>query len=471
MSNLVNFDFENISAGIVRLINQPTLLEKFWKEIKPEYFFYGDKSLKIRGLRKILEMIVDRCRKGETAIITTHYIDSLLHQTVDSEDNNEAKTQFRSMVSDPSIIGKSVDEGSFSIFLDFLKATLIIEWSQDFTKNYKNGEIGSAIEGMKDVLPRLESFKEDTVTTLDFEKIEEMFKVAESTLSKPLLLGCPPLDVDIGGFEKQTLTLFITVTNGGKSMMAHHLLRQCVQMELPVHITCVEDRPLSFSRRIISAVTGIEIKKLKEFNTLSPTEKASIREWSRKLAKFVKVDFMYGESISSVHKRKLEYDAERKIKGLDPYVVDIVDYTAHIASKSSGDKKYEQTHTAYSERKDFCLKYDKIAFDFAQINREGNHKNSDAKILTHADLAASYDLSQVCDTIISINRSKAQREIGKATLHVCKGRDGHVGGLYTVVTDFAKARWNMETAVYENPTITNNVVSEGSLIQQSTPVL
>jgi hypothetical protein len=211
----------------------------------------------------------------------------------------------------------------------------------------------------------------------------------------------------------------------------------------------VEDRPKSFARRLIASLTGIEMRKLKLGPAqLTDEELGKVEIARQKMNRFIQVDFVYGESVDSIQKRKLDYDEERRRRGLPPYLVDLIDYTQHVSGRSPGQKKYEQIHAAYSSRKDFALKHDKIVFDFAQINREGLHRLEDeSKPLTHADLAGGFDMSAVCDVIISINRTQQQKLSHAATLFVCKGRDSASAITTHVKTDFGRARWYMEDSV------------------------
>jgi hypothetical protein len=245
----------------------------------------------------------------------------------------------------------------------------------------------------------------------------------------------------------------------------------CIKQKKTAHVTIVEDRPKSFARRLIASITGIPIRRLKnEFHMLTSEENALIAAAKKAIDEYIRVDFIYGESVDAIQKRKLDYDAERKMKGLEPYLVDVMDYTGHIAHLSTGDKKYDQIHRAYSSRKDFALKREKIMFDFAQINREGLKRLEDeSHFLTHADLAGGFDMSAVCDTIISINRTSKQRDVNKATLYVCKGRDESAGAKIEVVTDFARARWHMETATGDlmNTQTRNEVMSQAVAEVQS----
>jgi hypothetical protein len=263
-------------------------------------------------------------------------------------------------------------------------------------------------------------------------------------------IGHEGLDESIGGFERRALHIFIGPTNSGKSMMSHHLIWRSIVQQLNVHIAVVEDRPKSFMRRLIANLTGIEITRLKYAGFrnqphLTLEERNKIESAQNLIRKYVKIDFCYGESITAIHNRKTEYDAERLSKGFKPYDVDIIDYSGHLAANSLGDKMYEKYRNAFAERKDFCLINNKIGFDFAQINREGFRKKEEGKTITHGDLAGAYDLSQVCDNIIVLYRTKDHESDHDITLLITKVKDGILSREgFLVGEEFSKARWLMD---------------------------
>ena len=299
---------------------------------------------------------------------------------------------------------------------------------------------------------------------LNKKELKLLLSILEEAASKKhnyaAYLGCKGLDSQIGGFEKQTLNLFISVTNGGKTMMSHHLIRQCLINRVPAFVACVEDRRDSFIRKIVACYTGIEIWRLKKLQDLTQSERNSIVECMKLMDELIRVEFIYGESVSAIHKASSEYDLDLTLKGKINKipVVHIVDYTGHIAGKASGDKMYEKMRAAYGERKDYALKNHKICFDFAQVNREGSKKLGDSQYLSQTDLAGAFDIAQVCDNIITINRSAQNVTNQTCVLALTKCRDGAVGVKIQVGTDFAKARYNMDDwAPVEAP---SNVMEE-----------
>lgn len=458
------FDFNVICAGLTRLIGDVKLTDRFWEHIDPEYFFFGDKSLKVRGFREILKEYRKVCEAGEIAKMTVTYLKARIRSGFDSEERAEARNLYDWMFSDEEIRKMSIDEGTFGIFLDYIKVLHLLKWSKPFMSDYRDGNIGSAVESMRDLLPKIDQVKIAEDYKFKTADIAAMLPQETNNVTNTLYLGCPLLDSRMGGFEPQTLNVFLSVTNGGKSMMMQHLIRMCVLQKKTMHLTVVEDRPKSVIRRLVASITGITINRLKnEFHVLTSQELAAIDEAKKLIDEYIEIDFVYGEGIDSIHKRKLDYDQERKRRGQEPYLVDVVDYTQHVAHQSAGDKKYEKVHRAYSTRKDFCLKNNKIGFDFAQINREGLHRLEDENhFLTHADIAGGFDLSAVCDTITSINRTSKQRDANRATLYVCKGKDSENNLRVEVVTDFARARWDMKggTADLMNAHTRNEVMAQ-----------
>lgn len=277
-------------------------------------------------------------------------------------------------------------------------------------------------------------------------------KVSDITGNKPQRLITTTIQVesvgegDYYGFvidgNRRFLLGDFTITHN--TMMCHHLIRRCVEMKIPAYVSCVEDRYKSFMYKNMASLTGISIKRLKDPASLTSAEWEDIKKYSDLMKKYIKVDFVYGQSVDTVHKLALDYDLECEIKGIPKPVVNIVDYTGHIAARSQGEKSFEKMRNAFAARKDFALKHEKICFDFAQVNREGNKKMQEDKLLTQSDLAGAYDLAQVCDNIISINRDSADITEHKCRLHICKSRDGGAGYTVRVNTEFYKARYLME---------------------------
>lgn len=449
--HIVNrFDFDTVMAGFFRIIENPAEYYKYKKLIEPELFFYNDISPKPLALRKLIGWFHDMMDAKKTtspSLLTfSGYIKSYI---VDSDKNAEAIQLFESMRTNPDIRAKVDADGTFDLFKDYLRILRFIKYSNLMFDEYQKGDSDKAAEYMNLTLSDLALIKSEAEIEFNADTdLEPMIFGTGKEVTTSLFLGLPAFDSHIGGFEQRTLNLFMSVTNGGKSMMSHHLISRAIEQRLHVHVTCVEDRVESFVRKIVACLTGISMGVLKSYkdsnNKPDATDKAKIIAAKALIHQYVKVDFVYGQGIDAIHKRKREYDLECIANGTPVPIVDIVDYTGHISGKSFGDKMYEQMRNAYAARKDYALTANKISFDFAQVNREGNKRmNNEEKTLTAADLAGSYDLAQVCDNIISINRNALNIETQTAVLKVAKARDGEVGHEFEVKTDFGCARFLM----------------------------
>lgn len=451
-TSYAKFDIQTIGAGILFLVNNPDHLVNLRPFINHEDFFASDNNLQPRALRQVIKTINESVRDRGPGVITEKYVSAALDQTAEGEEFAAARQFFALMRSDPTYRERSRDPGCHLIFLDFLKANATRRWSEKFSVAWSKGDMTGATKRMKELTSEIDSIRLDSVAdSIDIGEMsnEELMTFLSVNVEKNgdiFRLGHDKLDEDIGGFERRALHLFCGSTNSGKSMMSQHLISRSIEQKMYVHIAVVEDRPKSFLRRLIANISGIEMNRLKNQQNTSFTsdEMRSITSAKALINHYVKIDYAYGESLDTIHRRKLDYDAERSAKGQKPYDVDIVDYSGHIADKSQGDKAYEKYRNAFASRKNFALVYNKVAFDFAQLNREG-HKKKEAKLqASHGDLAGAYDLSQVCDNIIVLHRAVNDFENNDVTLLVTKVKDGAlIQGGYKVGAEFARARWNM----------------------------
>ena len=451
MTHIVNrFDIDNIIAGIFKVIENPALYSRYGSMMESELFFYNDVSPNVRALRLLIDWMHEMVKKNVTKLPSlTSYRDFIHSYPMGSEENEQAKNLFDRYFASAETQNRMRDQGCFDIFLQYLRIIRIIKYSNKTFKEYQNGNVDEAAKTMQQTLLEIAQIKQDEHDTLNTKiDIPKIIFETEGEQRSTLFLDCTPLDNLIGGFEEKTLNLFISLTGGGKSMMSHHLIKRAIAQKLYIHVTCTEDRKVSFTRKLLSSMTGISLNVWKDYKTgaRQPTseERKLISEAAGLMDQYLKVDFVYGMSIEGIHKLKKEHDLACVSEGRPVPVVDIVDYTGHIAARSSGDKMYEQMRNAYAARKDYALANGKICFDFAQVNREGSKRlNNEEKTLGVADLAGSFDLAQVCDNIISVNRSQANIMDHKAVLKIAKARDGEVGHEVEVGTNFVCAQYVM----------------------------
>lgn len=453
------FDWDNTVAMILRLLKQPSLIKKFSEYIKPDMIFVGeDSDQKVKGLRSIYRVILDLDKEkrlvevlgsGEQNPIYAFALE--IKRLPESDSKDQALEICDRLKSDKHLAGMAESEGCLNQFIDYLKTMAIREWSVNFNEPYKQGKIAPATKMIKDLVTRLERINVRSFETLVAEEMYSNFKNPNISVNN-FKLGIKCLDGLHGFCEPSTFTIFMAPPGGGKSMMTTTLVAQAVAQRKYTNITVVEDRRRTFEPRLMAALTGIPIWKLKnEFSKLSDPEIDKFNRAVKMIAEYLHVDYIYGESLDTIHARKIEVDEFRRASGKEPYQIDIIDYTMHIASGSGGaqDKTFEKLLNAYKARKDYFLKYKKIGFDFMQVNRGGAAKaKSGGQMLDMTDIAGAFDIARVGDNIISINRSDFDKENNIAHFMVNKSRDMDGSSTQPIIvpTDFHIGRYNVRKA-------------------------
>ena len=438
-------------SSVLRLIDDNAIYKDLYKFIIPHLFYATDKSDQTEALREILKILQTLHKDGQTDNFSLKYIETQIPiKIVDDERAKLVKGQYSNWLRDDSITSLMKDDGCLKSFIDYVKALQIYNISSDFGKKLQENNVTNAVEVMQQALQKISTIGAKDRETLNegelFSSLQDYYnKSAENKQSSyALTLGCDMLDRTLGGFEPQTLTGFIAKEGTGKTMLAHHIIARCIEQGKYIWIAAVEDRKKSFTYRIMARLSGIPIKRLKnEFFQLTSEEKDRLKKADADFSKYVKVEFMYGVNISDVHKAALDWDLSRRLRGLPIAEVNIVDYTGHIAKGSAGEKGFEKMRAAYGERKDFILKNNKIGFDFAQVNREGSKNVKNNHLLTQNDLAGAYDIAQIFDNLISINRNDDDQVASRTRFNICKARDSSDKCVVSVKVNFAQAKYEM----------------------------
>jgi len=440
------YDFNVLCAGTMRLLQNVDLLDKYSPFILTEYICYNDDSPNPKALRTIMQVLLNFRKAHNPKDISPVSFGPYLNTSttkMKEEDRVHISNLFGRMKQDPEITNKVGNDAIFKMFLDYLKLLQIAKLSGKILENYNSGDPDSASDEMTDALNNIKQITISRAQEFNPKTIYSRLAKPPSDFGQRMLhLGGSMFDQRLGGFKIKTLNLFVGLTNTGKSQMAYHILRRCVETKIKAHITIVEDTEETFVERLVACLADLPIEVIKMPLMWTDEIHNKIKLVEQQITEFIAVDFVYGQSIDVVHKRKLDYDLKCQATGQKVPIVDIVDYTGHIAGKSFGDKKFEKMISAYTTRKDFALEHNKIVFDFAQVNRDGGKKSNSGEksVLTITELAGAFDISHVCDTIISINRNEQDERNNDTRLHICKSRNGEKGGTFTYKVDFARAR-------------------------------
>jgi replicative DNA helicase len=443
------------------LVENPHLVSRLLKDVEANDIMTGESDLQVKALRKLFTMLKEWDTMGRIKSLDVAAFESELRNLSADEINEEvcrlwAKTKCdkEGKPNDLEVYAISRSEGSVTLFADYIKAVKIRKWFPAFSSSFQSGHIDEAIQSTRKLIPDLETVNIQKNESFDFDDVDKFLnKMNTFDVTKYLKIGINKLDDERGFYEPGTLNIMAAGSGSGKSQWATHLVRQSIAQGHYISMTCVEDRPETVLPRLLACLTGIPVKKLQRYyNTLTPEEKISVAKAQKKLKKHLRLSFIYGESVDVIHAHKIEEDARCQLAGLPTSSICIIDYSQHISAKSIGNAMWERIESSYRERKTFALKYKKIVFDFIQINREGLRQAnaSENKLLTLSDVAGSFNVVTVCDSVLSLNRNDLNIASDTATIYVAKSREGGRGLSFSVGTEFEKARFNFDECNKEN---------------------
>jgi replicative DNA helicase len=446
------FSLKNQQAVILRLINEPFLIEKFYDDLRPEDFSQNQQDIKKQALGRMIDVLLTYYREKSIDKLNRESFHARLNSYADSEVNDETRKMFSEMIADKDLIATSENDGILEVFMEILQRNMTIRWFQDFKRSFASYEMKGAITKGREFFERLEQVKIQDEADFDYRELASLFD--EDISNSPdlcLATGLEALDTELcGGLSPSTLSVFVSAPGIGKSQLCSHLVQLCVKQKKHAYVTIVEDRKKTFLPRVLSGLCKIPNKRLKtEFSKLTEEEKIRFNKAVVDMRTYIKLDFLYDSNMSEIHRRKLEWRRYCALHNLPIPTVDFLDYSGHIACTSAGDKTHEKYLAAYTTRKNYCLKHNVIGIDFAQVNREGSKKMAGDDVITMNDLASSFDIARVCDNIITINRNDDQKMKDKAIWYIAKIRDGGVigGNKFECTTNFDYGNYDLLNAV------------------------
>lgn len=438
---MARFDSKFLKSALLRLMLEPHLLTKHKKFIDSSLFnVSGNDS----ALAKIADTLIDWGKREESEP-TPDGIWSKLNLMPDSELRTASLNLFNSMRMDEELVRLAKSDQVFGDFLKYVKCKVLITSHEQVNKNFKDGNYEGAFKSLEDGLNDIKSISVSDIQNADWDNSMEFLEDESNRPDKKFLLGIDDFDLN-SGFEPQTLNLFVAMTGGGKTMCTVHLVRQAIKQQKYIYVAVVEDRKVSFLRRLYASMTDIPLNRLKNFHNLNPADRKKMLDAQQKLKKYVTVEFIYGQPPDFINARMKELITLRKSKGQPAYEAAVIDYLQHIAPIGSGESEHQKLSMAMARLKDFALEQNLAIFTHQQINRDGARTTTkgDGGLIGMAELSTSFQVSFVCDTIISINRTEKMKEADEALFLVLKGREGSTDKKYIVKTRFDKAQYHMD---------------------------
>jgi replicative DNA helicase len=296
-----------------------------------------------------------------------------------------------------------------------------------------------------------ESLQEINFSKTKFIELSDTWEILDKISSEAFSntpIGLAEIDASLngggefGGAGKQEITVWLSGTNDGKSMVMGALAVYSALNKVHSLTLSFEGKELQTPQRMISAMTGISFKRIsraKEFIAHNPTktikdyfnedEVAKI-EWARdEVAKYLTVAHVINNStIEYIRELVIERYKER------PFEVLIVDYGQLVESIKQFAKEADLIQHVFREFEKIASLLKVTVHIAMQTNREGiahmslgEKEGEEYPSYKMYHVAGGLGALKTAATIIAINRTEKEKETGKIRFKILKQREGLVG--------------------------------------------
>lgn len=252
------------------------------------------------------------------------------------------------------------------------------------------------------------------------EYMEGFASRSERSLRKSLMpTGWDILDRAFnGGWERGILATFIAPTGAGKSMFLVNCGASSLMCGLNVlYVTC-EMADYKIGIRFDSYFSGVEINKVNENKEKVETDARSkvkgrlfIKEFPTKTA-----------TVQTIRSYVQRLNATRDFSP-DVLIIDYADLLR--GARSHGDKRFE-LESIYEDLRALAQELNCVVITADQTNRSGLEMD----VVTIAQIGEAYAKATVCDVIMTVSRTTADKQAHTGRMYLAKSRLGSDGMVY-----------------------------------------
>ena len=229
-----------------------------------------------------------------------------------------------------------------------------------------------------------------------------------------------------GGHGRGEIGVVIAPTGAGKSMALVHLGAEAIKAgNTVIHIT-LELLDTATAVRYDSCLTGYPLQNIADY-------KDEIFEHIQTLdgGLIVKEYPTKSASTSTIK----SYLNKLKNSGVDIDMI-IVDYADLLrATKTSGEKRHD-LESIYEELRGIAQEFECPLWTASQTNRTGLN----ADVVTMESISEAFNKCFVADFIVSLARTKEDKQANTGRLYIAKNRNGPYGLVYDVFMDTSKVK-------------------------------
>lgn len=251
-----------------------------------------------------------------------------------------------------------------------------------------------------------------------FSNIDENLGRLEKTY-RYISTGYPWLDKVMGGGlmrDGRSLYVFSGVTNSGKSIILGNLAVNLVRQNNPVIIISMEMSEDVYLKRIVSQMTGIPMKVLK--NEIAPVKEIAIEHISNNPNGKLYIKEFAPKSVTPNHLRAYIKKLCNK-KRIKPAAI-IIDYVNLIQPNVVTGQSYSDVKAVTENLRGLSYIFECPVITATQLNRKAFEKNDPGM----ETISESLGLAMTADFQAAISSNEADKELGIIHMSIQKNRFG-----------------------------------------------
>lgn len=417
MSNKDNFSYfgNSFQEGLVKLILKD---KKFSDQIKEvlEYDFFETIPLQI--ITKKIYDYRDKYKKHPNV--------DVINTILNTELNNETEVRREET---KKLFNKIVE-------YDVNNEEYIKEKALDFCKkqNFKKAIIKSSELMNQSSFDEIRKIVNESLSLgIDYDYghryIQDFEERYKTHFRGPISTGWIPLDeITGGGLGKGELGIVIATSGAGKSFCLVHLGSNAYLQGKNVVYYTLELSQYVIGKRFDSCLTKIPLDSLKEHQSLVLEKIKEIKNPGRLVVKEYPTRMASVETINN-HIEKL------KMRGFKPDVI-LVDYADILKSLGKYKDKRLELEEIYQDLRALAQNQECTVWSASQTNRSAWN----SELVDGDQISESFNKVFISDFIISLSRTKEDKQANQGRLYVIKNRFGRDGGAYPMFIDFSNAQ-------------------------------
>jgi replicative DNA helicase len=208
---LFRFDAHFLRSALLRLIIEPFLIDKYQEFITPDIF---DTLEEGSYNKKLATMVLKLRKEGEVNIQTLEARCDLLP---DAEERHKMKKYLQGIQLDDGLWKSARTDGVFNTFLQYLKAVTFMAAQKTAKSKFESTNFESAYAALETTLSKIKAISLEQTEAADWTTAIKQMETDANRGFNNFEIGIKDFD-SISGMQKQTLTMFVSTSGGGKCL-------------------------------------------------------------------------------------------------------------------------------------------------------------------------------------------------------------------------------------------------------------